>query len=314
MDEVSPYLNKLDFKRGYYGGKPPKSDGLMHPTRIHLTEAERLRDPDYAAAVEAGSMGQPPAMSHGRSLRAYKKSPSIRANGIMSIVDSHGGSESFAGFGGFDDLAGGGGGGRGPGTPFDKFQKMGPRGYRHTGLTPDVGLLGIAPFGSPQGKSPMPLGGANHYFPTGLTPSDGTPLSEIGHIYTNGSVSPSYSPSIFFLLANADGSPRMQGPGDRLPICSNCNATVFGSNCRCSVIGAGLSAIKAENEELHEAMHKSALLTKRKLEGDEDAEDVELDESFATDSPSESSVDGSSMSARFVAQGSQLLKILKLRS
>ena len=244
-------------------------------------------------------MGQQPGMSHGRSLRAYKKSPSIRAGGIMSIVDSHGGGDHFPGFGGFDDLSGGGGGRVGPGTPFDKYQKMGPRGYRHTGLTPDVGLLGIAPFGSPQGKSPMPPG-ASHYFPTGLTPSDGTPLSEIGHIYTNGSISPSYSPSIFFLLANADGSPRMQT--DRLPICPNCNATVFGSNCRCSGIGAGLSAIKAENEEVQEAMHKSAILTKRKLEGDDDdAEYAELDASFATDAPSESSLDRSSMSNRFVA-------------
>ena len=221
-------------------------------------------------------------MSHGRSLRAYKKSPSIRSSGVMSIVDglrySESQGENFA-FGNFDEL---GGARSSAGTPFDgKFQKMEgivSRGYRHTGLTPDVGLLG---FGSPlTGKSPMPMG-TNHYFPTGMTPNDGTPLSEIAFNYTNGSISPSYSPSIFALLGVETWScPRGTGGGGM------------------GAIGGGLSAIKADNDDAQESMHKSALLTKRKLEGN-DIDEAEFDESFQTDSPSESSLDhSSSMSTR----------------
>lgn len=106
-----------------------------------------------------------------------------------------------------------------------------------------------------------------------MTPNDGTPLSEIACTYSAGSTpySPGLSPMLFCLLENSPRPPTLGGNG---AVCSRCNASVTGSSCRCSVIGSGLSAIKAEPS----SSRKSVLLTKRKLEDSEN----DVDGSFAS--------------------------------
>lgn len=275
---MSPFLVKFDPKSVAYG-RPPRGsrDGIQRVT--YLTEDDSM----LTDAADSLSLDAPPMLSSsGRSLRAYKKN---RRYGD--------GADSHSEFNLFDAPT--------PyghskyARPVDSITHSGSVPFkRHTGLTPDVGLLG---FGSPStGKSPhiSGAGSGSHYFATGMTPSNATPLSDIACTYSNGSpeLSPGYSPSIFYLL---EGSPRPNAP----PAQERSAERGLGLD---RLIGEGLSAIKPSREELADRRGNCSIapssLAKRKIASRDDEGGTELDESFAlTDSPSESSMDRS-MSTR----------------